>query len=147
MTLRFTRQYDAMDCGPACVRMVASAHGKLFPLPWLRSQACLNREGVSVAGIRRALTEVGMESAAFRMTLDELEEKCPLPAILHWNQNHFVVVERVRRRRGRREWRIADLIIVMRGGAVVEAGTHRELAAARGYYYDLIRNQLELANQ
>ena len=108
MKLRFTRQYDAMDCGPACVRMVASAHGKLFPLPWLRSQACLTREGVSVAGIRRALTEVGMESAAFRMTPDELEEKCPLPAILHWNQNHFVVVEGVRRRRGRREWRIAD---------------------------------------
>ena len=108
MKLRFTRQYDAMDCGPACVRMVASAHGKLFPLPWLRSQACLTREGVSVAGIRRALTEVGMESAAFRMTPDELEEKCPMPAILHWNQNHFVVVEGVRRRHGRREWRIAD---------------------------------------
>ncbi|MDE7237916.1 MAG: hypothetical protein K2N66_08880, partial [Paramuribaculum sp.] len=32
--MKFTRQYDAMDCGPACVRMVASAHGKLFPLPW-----------------------------------------------------------------------------------------------------------------
>lgn len=97
-----------MDCGPACVRMLASAHGKLFPLSWLRSQACLTKEGVSVAGIRRALGEVRMESATFRMTLDELEMKCPLPAILHWNQNHFVVIEKVRRRRGKREWRIAD---------------------------------------
>ena len=43
-----------MDCGPACVRMVASAHGKLFPLPWLRGLACLTKEGVSVAGIRHA---------------------------------------------------------------------------------------------
>lgn len=106
--MKFTRQYDAMDCGPACVRMLASAYGKLFPLQYLRSHACLTKEGVSVAGIRRALSEVKMDSAAFRMTLDELEQKCPLPAILHWNQNHFVVVERARRRRSRREWRIAD---------------------------------------
>lgn len=106
--MKFTRQYDAMDCGPACIRMLASAHGKLFPLSWLRSQSCLTKEGVSVAGIRHALGEVRMDSGAFRMTLGELEEKCPLPAILHWNQNHFVVVERVRRRRGKREWRIAD---------------------------------------
>ena len=70
--MKFTRQYDAMDCGPACVRMVASAHGKLFPLPWLRSLACLTKEGVSVAGIRHALSEVKMESAAFRMTPDDV---------------------------------------------------------------------------
>lgn len=106
--MNFTRQYDAMDCGPACVRMLASAYGKVFPLAWLRSQACLTKEGVSVAGIRRALGVVKMESGAFRMTLDELEEKCPLPAILHWNQNHFVVVEEVSRKRGKRRWRIAD---------------------------------------
>lgn len=56
--MRLTRQYDAMDCGPACVRMLASAHGKLFPLGWLRGQACLTKEGVSVAGIRRALGEI-----------------------------------------------------------------------------------------
>lgn len=104
----FTRQYDKMDCGPACVRMVASAHGKLYPLAWLRSQASLTREGVSVAGIRRALTATGMESGAFRMTLDQLAEDCPLPAILHWNQNHFVVVESVAEGKRGRRWTIAD---------------------------------------
>lgn len=97
-----------MDCGPACIRMLASAYGKLFPLSWLRSKACLTKEGVSVAGIRHAFGEIRMESAAFRMTLDELEEKCPLPAILHWNQNHFVVLEKVSRKRGKRVWNIAD---------------------------------------
>lgn len=106
--LTFTRQYDAMDCGPACVRMVASAHGKVFPLAWLRNVACLTREGVSVAGIRRALGRVRMESGAFRMTLDDLAAECPLPAILHWNQNHFVVLEGVSTRRGVRQWSIAD---------------------------------------
>lgn len=98
-----------MDCGPACIRMLASAYGKIFPLGWLRTQSCLTREGVSVAGIRHALNSIRMDSAAFSLTLDELEEKCPLPAILHWNQNHFVILESVRRnRRGVRRWRIAD---------------------------------------
>lgn len=106
--LRFTRQHDAMDCGPACARMVASAHGKLFPLGYLREGACMTREGVSVAGIRRALRLVHVESATFAMTLDQLESKCPLPAVLHWNQNHFVVLERVEHRRKGRVWLLAD---------------------------------------
>ena len=82
--MKFTRQYDTMDCGPACVRMLASAHGKIFPLPWLRGLACLTKEGVSVAGIRRALAEVKMDSAAFRLSPDELADKCPLPQILQY---------------------------------------------------------------
>ena len=84
--MKFTRQFDQMDCGPACIRMVASAYGKEYPLSYLRSIAHLTREGVSVAGIRDALREIGMESAAFEMTTEQLREKCPLPAILHWEQ-------------------------------------------------------------
>lgn len=49
-----------------------------------------------------------MESASFRMTLDELANRCPLPAILHWNQNHFVVLEKIKWRKATRHWRIAD---------------------------------------
>ena len=103
-----TRQHDTMDCGPACARMVASAYGKVFPLSVLRDKACMTREGVSVAGIRRALELIHIESATFAMTLDQLEEKCPFPAVLHWNQNHFVVLEGVKRRRKGRRWLIAD---------------------------------------
>ncbi|MBQ7741302.1 MAG: peptidase domain-containing ABC transporter [Bacteroidaceae bacterium] len=94
--MKFTRQFDQMDCGPACIRMVASAYGKDYPLSYLRTLSHLTREGVSVAGIRDALKEIGMESATFEMTLDQLAEKCPMPAILHWDQNHFVVVEKVK---------------------------------------------------
>ncbi|MBR4782714.1 MAG: peptidase domain-containing ABC transporter [Bacteroidaceae bacterium] len=96
--MKFSRQFDQMDCGPACIRMVASAYGKDYPLSYLRTLSHLTREGVSVAGIRDALKEIGMESATFEMTLDQLAEKCPMPAILHWDQNHFVVVEGVRRK-------------------------------------------------
>lgn len=99
MSLKFTRQFDQMDCGPACIRMVASAYGKEYPLSYLRTLAHLTREGVSVAGIRDALRQIGMESATFEMTLDQLERRCPKPAILHWDQNHFVVLYKVKRNR------------------------------------------------
>lgn len=103
--MKFTRQFDQMDCGPACIRMVASYYGKDYPLSYLRSLAHLTREGVSVAGIRDALHEIGMESATFELSLEQLREKCPLPAILHWEQNHFVVLCGIRRSRWRGRWK------------------------------------------
>ncbi|MBD5372313.1 MAG: hypothetical protein HDR75_03070 [Bacteroides sp.] len=49
--MRYTRQFDRMDCGPACVRMIASHFGRTYPLSYLRPLARLTREGVSIAGI------------------------------------------------------------------------------------------------
>ena len=104
MRLKFTRQFDQMDCGPSCIRMVASAYGRTYPLSYLRTRSCLSREGVSVAGIRKCLGEIGMESASFELTPEQLREKCPLPAILHWEQNHFVVLYQVKRSRWTGRW-------------------------------------------
>ncbi len=96
--MKFSRQFDQMDCGPACVRMVASYYGKDYPLSYLRSLAHLTREGVSVAGIRDSLTAIGMNSATFEMSLEQLYTDCPLPTILYWDQNHFVVLEKLKGR-------------------------------------------------
>jgi len=85
--------------------MIASHYGKEYPLSYLRSLSHLTREGVSVAGIRDALGEIGMESATFEVTPEQLREKCPLPAILHWEQNHFVVLYGVRRSRLTGRWK------------------------------------------
>ena len=102
--MKFTRQFDQMDCGPACICMVASAYGKDYPLSYLRSLSHLTREGVSVSGIRHALEELGMDSAAFEMTPEQLRGKCPLPAILHWEQNHFVVLYKIKQNRWTGKW-------------------------------------------
>lgn len=103
--MKFTRQFDQMDCGPSCIRMVASAYGKDYPLSYLRSLSHLTREGVSIAGIRDALQQIGLRSATFEMTFEQLREHCPLPAILHWEQNHFVVLYDVRRSRITGKWK------------------------------------------
>ena len=98
------RQFDQMDCGPACVRMLAKHYGKDYPLSYLRTLSYLTREGVSVAGIRNALTQIGMKSASFNVPLEQLRKKCLLPAILHWNQNHFVVLYDVKWNKWHKEW-------------------------------------------
>lgn len=102
--MKFTRQFDKMDCGPACIRMVASHYGKDYPLSYLRSLSHLTREGVSVAGIRDALEKIGADSASFEMTMEQLRTKCPLPAILHWEQNHFVVLYDVKQHKLTKKW-------------------------------------------
>ena len=102
--MKFSRQIDQMDCGPACIQMVASYFGKEYPLAYLRSFSHLTREGVRVGGIRNALKEIGMESATFEMTTEQLRDNCPLPAILHWEQNHFVVLYDVKYHRLKKRW-------------------------------------------
>lgn len=96
--MKFTRQFDTMDCGPACVRMMASFYGREYPLIYLRSLCHLSKEGVTVAGIRHALEEIGFQSISVEMTESELACDCPLPAILYWEQKHFVVLEKISRR-------------------------------------------------
>lgn len=82
--MKFTRQFDKMDCGPACVRMIAS----------------------------------------------------------HFSgRTRIVIAHRLSTVRD------ADNIVVLRHGRVVEQGTHEELVARGGYYFNLIQNQLELAEQ
>lgn len=93
------RQLDAMDCGPTCLRMVARHHGKRFSLQDLREKCNLSREGVSLLGIAQAAEQIGFRTRCAKTTLDTLLEEAPLPCIVHWQQNHFVVVHKVRKGR------------------------------------------------
>ncbi|RZK98416.1 MAG: peptidase domain-containing ABC transporter, partial [Pedobacter sp.] len=88
------KQSDQMDCGPTCLRMVAKHYGKHFSLQRLREICGINREGVSMLGISQAAEKLGMRTHGSRITLDQLKE-IKLPAILHWKQNHFVVLHKI----------------------------------------------------
>lgn len=105
----FIPQNDLMDCGPACLCMVASSYGKKYTLRYLRDNSFITREGVSLLGIEEAASKIGFQVLSGRLTLEKLYEM-PLPCILHWNQNHFVVLERINknRLRGKKTYKIAD---------------------------------------
>lgn len=92
----YTRQPDAMDCGPACLKMVAEFYGRHYSLDTLRKETFIKREGVSLLGVSRAAEKIGIRTVGGKLTYEDLKEKAPLPCIVHWNQNHFVVVYKIR---------------------------------------------------
>jgi ATP-binding cassette subfamily B protein len=89
------RQLDLMDCGPACLKMVAKFYGKFYSLQYLRDKCGLTREGVSFLDLSHAAEEIGLRTLSFKCTVDDLLQKIPLPAIVHWDNSHFVVVYNV----------------------------------------------------
>ena len=95
----FVKQPDAMDCGPASLVMIAQHYGRHYTLDHLRERCSLARDGVSLLGISKAAEEIGFRTVGGRLTFDKLAEKALLPCIVHWNQEHFVVVYAVRKQR------------------------------------------------
>lgn len=92
--MKFVAQYDQMDCGPACLSMISNHYGNSMPMQFLRDKSFITREGVSLLGIKEAAENVGFETLPAKMDVDNLTNDL-LPAILHWNQNHFVVLNKI----------------------------------------------------
>lgn len=102
MKLKFPHytQHDAMDCGPTCLRMIAKHHGRSYTLQTLREKSFLTREGVSMLGISEAAENIGFRTQGVKISFEQLVEDVPLPCILHWNQNHFVVCYDIKQKKG-----------------------------------------------
>jgi len=90
----FYQQHDAMDCGPTCLRMIAKHYGRNYTIQTLREKSFITHEGVSMLGISEAAENIGFRTIGAKLTLEKLLE-ASLPCILHWNQNHFVVLYKV----------------------------------------------------
>lgn len=102
-------QLDAMDCGPASLKMIAAYYGKEYSIQTLRDYCHITREGVSMQGISEAAERIGLRTLGVRLTFDQLANDVPLPCILHWNQQHFVVCYKIKQgRRGKDKICIAD---------------------------------------
>jgi ATP-binding cassette subfamily B protein len=93
------KQLDAMDCGPSCIRIIAKHYGHPFSLKTLREKSFLTRQGVSLLGISEAAESIGFRTQGVKISFDQLVSDTPLPCILHWNQNHFVVCYDIKKKR------------------------------------------------
>lgn len=99
----FYKQLDSMDCGPTCLRMIAKFHRKNYSIPFLREKCYIDRAGVSLKGISEAAELIGYRTLAVKIPLMDAKElpslsNAPMPSIVHWNQNHFIVVYKVTRK-------------------------------------------------
>jgi ATP-binding cassette, subfamily B, bacterial len=101
MKFTFYHQHDAMDCGPACLQMVAKHYGKKYRIATLREKCYITRDGVSLLGISDAAEAIGFETLGVQLPYEQLASEAPLPCIVHWKQRHFLVVYDIRKKRGR----------------------------------------------
>ncbi|MBQ5961866.1 peptidase domain-containing ABC transporter [Massilia sp. ZL223] len=89
-------QTQAAECGLVCLAMIATAHGQHWDLNDLRRRFPLSLKGATLESIIAYSAELGLAARPLRLDLDELRELA-LPCILHWDLNHFVVLEKVSR--------------------------------------------------
>lgn len=92
----FYKQLEAKDCGPTCLRIIAKHYGKLISLQQIRDLSETTRVGSNLLKLSDAAEAIGFKSLGIKIDYDKLKE-APLPIIVHWNKNHFVVVYKIKK--------------------------------------------------
>jgi ATP-binding cassette subfamily B protein len=92
----FFKQADAMDCGPTCLRMISRYYGRNIHLDSLRNVSGTSIEGTNLFGLSDGAEKIGFRTLAAKVTFENIVKDAPLPFVAHWNQNHFVVVYKVK---------------------------------------------------
>ncbi len=90
----FVHQLDEMDCGAACVGMIARAYGAPVSLTVIRQESGVGVSGTTLRGLCRGGAAIGLDMKAYRLSPERLGE-LTLPAILHWDGNHWIVLDEV----------------------------------------------------
>lgn len=90
------KQADQKDCGPTCLKIIAKHYGKTIPIQELRDNSETTREGSNLLFLSDAAEKIGFSALGIKTTVKGLDE-VPLPCILHWNKNHYVVLYKIRK--------------------------------------------------
>jgi ATP-binding cassette subfamily B protein len=93
----FYKQRNQMDCGAACLKMILKYYGKYVSIETLRQLTETTREGASLSRISEAANKLGLKTLGLKLDSKKLFERAPLPAILHWENNHFVVLYKIKK--------------------------------------------------
>ena len=90
------KQADHKDCGPTCLKIVAKHYGKTVNIQELRENSETTREGSNLLFLSDAAEKIGFRTLGVKLSAERLDE-APLPAILHWNKNHYVVLYKIKK--------------------------------------------------
>ncbi len=85
-------QMEALECGAASLAMVLAHFGKWVPIEKVRTDCGVSRDGTTAAQLYRSAQSYGLNARANRYSIEQLQQRCVFPAIIHWEFNHFVVL-------------------------------------------------------
>jgi len=91
----YYHQHDAMDCGPACLRMLSNYYGKKYRLETLIDLSFYTRKGISLKGLSYAAESIGFKTIGVNTSYNKLVKEQPDPFIIYWKQNHFFIVYKI----------------------------------------------------
>ena len=97
-----------MDCGPSCISIVSSYYGRRLSISRLKELCHNTREGSSLMGLCDAADSLGFHSYGVKLSWPQFRDEAPLPCIIHWNQNHFIVVYKIVKHHGKRFVYVSD---------------------------------------
>lgn len=103
--MEIIKQFDSRDCGPACLAMIAKYYDGDINIKEIRNCFNTNADGVSLLSISKNAEKIGFKTIGGTITFDSLASRNVLPCIAHWDQNHFVVVYKIRKNL-RGQWHI-----------------------------------------
>ncbi|WP_281925298.1 cysteine peptidase family C39 domain-containing protein, partial [Flavobacterium collinsii] len=92
----FYKQADHKDCGPTCLKIIAKHYGKTINIQELRDFSATTREGSNLLFLSEAAEKIGFRTLGAMLGAEELNE-VPLPCVLHWNKNHYVVLYKIKK--------------------------------------------------
>lgn len=91
----YYRQLDTKDCGSTCLKIVAKYYGKTISLNQLRELSETTRSGINLQFLATAAESINLRSLPAKIDFQQLKE-APLPCVLHWNKDHFVVLYKIK---------------------------------------------------
>ena len=86
-------QMEALECGAACLTMVMAYYNKWIPLEQVRYDCGVSRDGSNAKNVLLAARNYGFDARGYRFEPDSLKKEGEFPCIIHWNFNHFVVLD------------------------------------------------------
>ena len=102
------RQYDSMDCGPTCLKIIAKYYGKDVDIETIRKFSGIARDGVSLFGLDVAAKRLGFETTPGLISAHDLVHHLDGPCVIHWNQKHFMVCYKITSNRSTTVFHVVD---------------------------------------
>jgi ATP-binding cassette, subfamily B, bacterial len=96
---KFFKQLESIDCGATCLKMVSHFYGKEIDIKYLREITYTNKNGINLNSLITAANKLNIDTLPVKLTFEELIVDAPLPAILHWKNTHYIVVEKIEKKR------------------------------------------------